>query len=60
MPQRTNAAALWLAKADEARALAERTQDPQIRSSMLRIAESWEHLASIAERAAYATKPIND
>jgi heme-degrading monooxygenase HmoA len=44
--------AAWRAKANEARAHAAGTTDPQIRSAMLKIAESYEHLAAIAERTA--------
>jgi hypothetical protein len=49
-------AATWRAKAVEARACAAQLTDPQVRSAMLKIAESYEHLAAIAERAATATK----
>ena len=57
MPQdMEEAAALWQAKAKEARALAKELTDPQVRVTMLRIAESYEHLAEIAERAAAALK----
>jgi hypothetical protein len=52
MPSSTEAGAHWRTKAAEARALAERMTDPQARASMMKIAESYDHLAEIAERAA--------
>src|SRR5262245_39633415 len=52
MPRSMEDAAVWRAKADEARAHAAKTTDPQIRSAMLKIAQSYEHLAAIVERTA--------
>jgi hypothetical protein len=60
MPQGTEATALWRAKAEEARTLAEQATDPQVRLAMLKIAESYEHLAAIAERSAAATKLVDN
>jgi hypothetical protein len=57
MPSPTGASAIWRAKAKEVRAHADQMTDPQARSTMLKIAESYEHLADIAERAATGTKP---
>jgi hypothetical protein len=59
MPESTEAAALWRAKAEETRAFAEKLTDRQARLALLKIAESYEHLAIVAERAAAATK-LND
>jgi len=50
MPQSVEAIACWRAQAEEARARVAQTTDPQIRTALLRIAESYEHLAAIAER----------
>jgi hypothetical protein len=49
-------AAAWRAKAEQVRALAAEKRDPQLRAAMLKIAESYEHLAGILERAAAYTK----
>ena len=57
MPGSNHAAATWRARAEEVRAQAALMTDSQARSTMLKIAESYEHLAEIAERAASATKP---
>ena len=51
-----DAAALWRAKAQDARGQAARMIDSQARSTMLKIAQSYEHLAEIAERAAAARR----
>jgi len=51
MPPSTDAAAVWRAKAGDARAQAEQMKDPQARSTMFKIAEGYEHIAEISERA---------
>jgi hypothetical protein len=56
MPRSIEDAAAWRAKATESRAHAAGTRDPQPRSSLLKIAESYEHLAAIVEKAAADTK----
>jgi hypothetical protein len=40
----------WRARADEARAMAEKITDPQAKAAMLEIARNYEHIAERAER----------
>ena len=56
MPQSNDAGALWRLRAEEARAHAQQITDPQVRSALLKIAESYEHRAAVAERGAVAAK----
>jgi hypothetical protein len=56
MPDGTDAVALWRAKAAEARNHAQQVTDHQVRSALLRTAESYEHLAAIAERSALSQR----
>jgi hypothetical protein len=58
MPWGTDDGRHWRDKAVEARAQAAQMTDPQARSTMLKIAESYEHLAGIAERAARTKRHI--
>jgi hypothetical protein len=57
VPQPTKDVVLLRAKAEEARARAAEATDAQARSAFLTIADSYEHLASIAARAAAFSKP---
>ncbi|HWE19989.1 MAG TPA: hypothetical protein VG758_22875 [Hyphomicrobiaceae bacterium] len=59
MPSGKEAAAVWRAKAEEARANAAQATERQARATFLKIAEAYDHLADIAERAAGA-KPNSD
>jgi hypothetical protein len=52
MPPGKDAAAYWRAKAEEARANAALATDRDAVATFLKIAESYDHLADIAERAA--------
>jgi hypothetical protein len=56
MPLSSDTAIRWRAKAEEARAIAAAMTDRQARLTMLKIAEGYEHLAGIAERAAAISK----
>ena len=40
----------WRARADEARAMAEKITDPHAKAAMLEIARNYEHIAERAER----------
>jgi hypothetical protein len=57
MPTSTEPPSIWRAKAEEARAHAARMTDQHARLTMLKIAESYEHLADIVEKAVAATRP---
>ena len=39
----------WRSRADELRDMAKKTQDPDVRSNLLELAESYERLAKMAE-----------
>jgi hypothetical protein len=56
MPPGKDAIAHWRAKAEEARNYAALATDSDAVATFLKIAESCDHLADVAERAAAASK----
>jgi hypothetical protein len=60
MPQFLNNTAHWKLRAEEARLLAEKLEDPEARAAILKIAAEYDHLAlRAAERLLKPDKPPN-
>jgi hypothetical protein len=50
MPAVLDNPAHWISRAEEARSIADEMKDPESKKTMMQIAESYEHMARMAQR----------
>ncbi len=58
MPMHLNNAAHWKMRAEEARVLAQKLEDPEAKTAILKIADEYDHLAARAAERILKSKPL--